>query len=119
MKKLIAPVIGSLIATFMTGFYAGSMYTRNEDAKKLAAGITMSIPGLIASQRRLTQCVDYERHLTWPSRDGMCYSADEPTDKSKVDPLPDEIRAATSRRAHGTEDAGRPGPTSESNAEPK
>jgi hypothetical protein len=27
-----------------------------------------------------------------------------------VEPLPDAIRAATSRRAHGTEDAGRPGP---------
>jgi hypothetical protein len=38
-----------------------------------------------------------------------------------VDPLPDAIRAATSRRAHGTEDAGWPGPcfANETPGEPK
>ena len=33
-----------------------------------------------------------------------------PTLTKESSPLPDETRAATSRRAHGTEDAGRPGP---------
>jgi hypothetical protein len=39
--------------------------------------------------------------------DVMSASSHEPP----LDPLPDETRAATSRRAHGTDDAGSPGPT--------
>ena len=54
----------------------------------------------------------YTVELTEQQRRGLTVGIDEI-------PLPAETRAATSRRAHGTEDAGRPGPYTIATAEPE
>ena len=55
-------------------------------------------------------CNDCGRDINYCDR----YGCREINGVAWAKPLLDETRAATSRRAHGTEDAGRPGPSTDS-----